>query len=163
VAHEFCHLAAWVYSRDIADHGPLWQNWARNISRQFLPPHIHITKYCRINIVRNFHFYCTKCGKVQKLDRKPRNWQYNLSCSKCGHTGTLQQYEPPPPESNPWNSFTQANTPIIKAENPHATPTQVQRIVREAYWNFKRSAIHSTSHPRPGVNDDEDISGSTRL
>ncbi|KAF8535057.1 SprT-like family-domain-containing protein [Trichophaea hybrida] len=133
VAHEYCHLAAWVY-HEADDHGPHWRQWARNISSRFLPPHLHITKYIRNDIVRNFHFYCTKCGNVEKLNTKPRTWRIDMECYKCGNKGTFEQYEPPPEKLNPWNLFTHLNTPKIKKLNPNATPEEVRRIVRDAYW-----------------------------
>ncbi|KAF8248030.1 hypothetical protein K440DRAFT_643298 [Wilcoxina mikolae CBS 423.85] len=96
---------------------------------------ILLSKERLTDIVRNFHFYCTKCGMVEKLNTKPRNWRNNMECYKCGESGTFEQYEPPPEKINPWNLFTHLNTPKIKELNPNATPDEVRRIVRDAYWS----------------------------
>ncbi|GEM09045.1 sprT-like domain containing protein [Rhodotorula toruloides] len=161
LAHELCHLAAWAIDGEMKPpHGPAFKTWAKRV--MLVRPDIEVTTTHAYEIVYKYRWQCTRatCGKIFGRHSNSINPStHGCPCGsrivpidkdgniKSGHgavasVGGTAGAETPRTErkKSKWVEFLQAQSPLIRRENPSLPQSEVFKLAAERWKAVKADA-----------------------
>ncbi|CDR36419.1 hypothetical protein NBRC10512_005954 [Rhodotorula toruloides] len=167
LAHELCHLAAWAMDGEMKPpHGPAFKTWAKRV--MLVRPDMEVTTTHSYEIVYKYRWQCTRatCGKIFSRHSNSINPStHGCPCGsrivpidkdgnvKSGHGG-LPSFGgtggPATPKTerkkSKWVEFLQAQSPLIRRDNPSLPQSEVFKIAAER-WKVVKAASATPSVP----------------
>lgn len=148
LAHEMCHVASWVISRELKNpHGRVFKSWAAKVMRRF--PDVEVTTKHSYKIAYKFQWRCSNdaCGHVYGRHSK----SIDPACHRCGKCkGTLipidRNNNPTTPgKLSLYTEFVRANLKSIKTQHPELTHAQLMARVSQAWNDHKMNQTQRTT------------------
>ncbi|KAL8291530.1 hypothetical protein RQP46_002508 [Phenoliferia psychrophenolica] len=130
LAHELCHIAAWILSGEMKpDHGPAFKLWAKRVT--IMRPEIHITTTHSYKIAYKFSWRCdrTVCGKTfgrhsNSINPKTQGCPCGGRLSPIDSLGNVKT----PAKKSAYQLYVSEMTPVLRRENPGTTQAQIFKI-----------------------------------
>ncbi|ORY90850.1 SprT-like family-domain-containing protein [Leucosporidium creatinivorum] len=146
LAHELCHIAAWVLSGEIKPpHGDAFKLWAKRIMS--VRSDITITTTHSYEISYKFRWQCqnTSCAKI--FSRHSRSIDPGTQGCPCGSRlteidadGQPKIVRRTPAKRSGWQEFLAITAPAVRLENPGIRNDDVFKVVAERYRAVKSAA-----------------------
>ncbi|BEJ00441.1 hypothetical protein CcaverHIS631_0502980 [Cutaneotrichosporon cavernicola] len=139
LAHEMCHVAAWVISKEFKNpHGKVFKTWGRQVMR--VRPDISVTTKHDYVINYKYEWQCTnvECRKIYKRHSKSIDTTRQL-CGACrSRLAPLFATK----ELSPYQQYVKAYMKTAQAAMPGATFGQISRALSDR-WTAAKSASAS--------------------
>ncbi|BGO98147.1 hypothetical protein JCM10021v2_001806 [Rhodotorula toruloides] len=176
LAHELCHLAAWAIDGEMKPpHGPAFKIWAKRV--MLVRPDIEVTTTHSYEIAYKYRWQCTRatCGKI--FSRHSNSINPSTHGCPCGSrivpidkdgnvkpgygvvpsVGGVGGPETPRTErkKSKWVEFLQAQSPLIRRDNPSLPQSEVFKIAAEHWKAVKAASATSSAPPTPSKTSGE--------
>ncbi|BGP29703.1 hypothetical protein JCM10296v2_001442 [Rhodotorula toruloides] len=167
LAHELCHLAAWAIDGEMKPpHGPAFKTWAKRV--MLVRPDIEVTTTHSYEIVYKYRWQCTRvtCGKI--FSRHSNSINPSTHGCPCGSRivpidkdGNVKPQNgavpsvggvggPKTPKTerkkSKWVEFLQAQSPLIRRDNPSLPQSEVFKLAAER-WRVVKATSATASVP----------------
>ena len=157
LAHEFCHLANFMISREVRQpHGASFQLWGRKVTKAFGASHgVEVTTRHDYSISYKYKWVCERSNCQTQYQRHSKSIDVERhTCGKC--RGGLVQIKPKPRDGakNPakcgneqkqgtggYGQFVKEHFNVVRETLPPGSPTkEVMKEVAVRYWEQKKHA-----------------------
>ncbi|GAA6020170.1 hypothetical protein JCM11491_005553 [Sporobolomyces phaffii] len=179
LAHELCHIAAWVLSNEVKPpHGGAFKLWAARIMQ--VVPDIKVTTTHSYQIVYKYRWRCTSslCGKI--FGRHSNSINPSTHGCPCGSKlveidkdGNVKAVKtvlvenargemvetPVKRKKSDWLEFVAAQSPIVRKERPEIAQSDVLKVVAERWKLVKAQLAVGSSATRHSRAQEEQQSG----
>ncbi|KDE08761.1 hypothetical protein MVLG_01214 [Microbotryum lychnidis-dioicae p1A1 Lamole] len=150
LAHELCHLAAWVISNELSPpHGKAFKLWAARVMAA--RPDIEVTTTHSYQITYKYRWRCLSldCQKIfQRHSRSIDTMTHGCPCGSRlveidadGHEkGALGGMRRTPAKKTAWQNYLAAMSPRVRQESPGIKQDEVFKRVAEMWKEEKENA-----------------------
>ncbi|GAA5913458.1 hypothetical protein JCM5296_003638 [Sporobolomyces johnsonii] len=167
LAHELCHVAAWVLSGELKPpHGAAFKLWAARIMK--VRPDIEVTTTHSYQIVYTHRWQCEKaeCGKI--FGRFSNSINPSTHGCPCGSRlvaidkdGNVKKprvtvvvddegrtVETPGKKRNGWIEFLAVQSPLVRKDQPSLPQSEILKVVAERWKVAKQATVTATNDSR---------------
>jgi len=146
LAHELCHVAAWLIDGvSKPPHGPCFQYWGNKFHK--IIPDIIVSVYHNYEINYKHNYVCKDCQHV--FGRHSKSIDTSKSGCFCGGRLELQDkfkkdgtpYKPRKISS--WQQFVKDNSKKVRLENPGCTNQEAMQILQNLYSSMPREPFQA--------------------
>ncbi|GAA5913372.1 uncharacterized protein JCM6883_003056 [Sporobolomyces salmoneus] len=179
LAHELCHIAAWVLSGEVKPpHGGAFKLWANRIMKVF--PDLEITTTHSYSIVYKFRWRCSSvtCGKI--FGRHSNSINVSTHGCPCGsklvridrdgnekriaptvvmeenERGEMIETPVKPKKKNGWLEFVATQSPVVRKERPEIPQSEVLKLVAERWKRVKEDLARESNVGKKGIGKEQD-------
>ena len=154
MAHEFCHLAAFMVDGMTTNpHGKEFKAWARKCSSTFGDRGVEVTTKHSYDIDFKYMWECADCGS----DYKRHSRSIDPLRHRCGSCkGQLRQTRPVPRQSkqpSEYQVFVKEQMKLLREENLGCSQKDVMKMAAERWTKKKESAAAASGDVSPAADE----------